>query len=53
MRTLGWVDWDFFSILAFLNHYSRNEPGEKFFLNLALFSCANPYGVTYEGVAPI
>jgi hypothetical protein len=44
---------DFFSILAFLNHYSRNEPGKKFFPNLALLSHANPYGVTYEGVMPI
>jgi hypothetical protein len=43
---------DFFLFWPFLNHYSRNEPG-NFFPNLALLSHANPYGVTYEGVMPI
>jgi hypothetical protein len=44
---------DFFLFWPFMNHYSRNEPVEKFFPNLALLSRANPYGATYEGVAPI
>jgi hypothetical protein len=30
------------------NHYSINEPGETFFLNLALFSHASLSDVTYK-----
>jgi hypothetical protein len=44
---------DFFSILAFFNHISRNEPGQNFFLNLALLSRVMCTGATYEGVAPV
>jgi hypothetical protein len=44
---------EFFSILAFFNHYSRNEPAKVFFPNLALLSHVNPSGVTYEVVAPV
>jgi hypothetical protein len=44
---------DFFSLLAFFNHYSRNEPGETFFSNLALLSLANQSGATYEVVTPV
>jgi hypothetical protein len=35
------------------NYYSKNEPDETFFSNLALLSHVNPSGVTYEGVIPI
>jgi hypothetical protein len=41
------------AILAFFNYYSRNEPSETFFQNMALLSHANPSGVTYEVVVPI
>jgi hypothetical protein len=44
---------NFFSMLAFFNHYSRNEPGEMFFPNLALLSRANPSSATYKGVTPV
>jgi hypothetical protein len=44
---------EFFSMLAFFNHYSRNEPGEMFFPNLALLSRANPSSATYKGVTPV
>jgi hypothetical protein len=43
---------EFFSILAFFNHYSRNEPAKVFFPNLALLSHVNPSGATYI-VAPV
>jgi hypothetical protein len=39
---------NFFCILAFFNQNSRNEPGENFFFNLALFSHANHTNATYE-----
>jgi hypothetical protein len=41
------------AILAFFNYYSRNEPNETFFQNMALLSRANQSGVTYEVVVPI
>jgi hypothetical protein len=41
----------FFPILVFF--LIEMNPAKSFFLNLALLSCANPYDVTYEGVAPI
>jgi hypothetical protein len=44
---------EFLSILAFFNHYSRNEPNETFFSNLALLSRVNPSSVTYKGVVPV
>jgi hypothetical protein len=43
---------EFFSILAFFNHISRNEPGKNFFPDLALSSRTIPIGVTNEGVTP-
>jgi hypothetical protein len=30
LKILG-CGWNFFSILTFLNHYSRNEPAKSFF----------------------
>jgi hypothetical protein len=36
--TLNTIPGFIFSILAFFNKYSRNEPGQKFFPNLALLS---------------
>jgi hypothetical protein len=43
----------FFFYFGLFNHYSRNEPRETFFPNLALLSHANPFGATYEGVTPV
>jgi hypothetical protein len=45
-------DTIFFSILAFLNQYSRNEP-DQFFLKSGLFSHVRPSDVTYEVVTPV
>jgi hypothetical protein len=50
---LGVQSTIFFLFWPFCNHYSRNEPDEIFFPNLALLSRANPSGVTDEGVMPI
>jgi hypothetical protein len=41
----------FLKKLTLFNQYSRNQLGQIFFQELALFSCTTPSGVTYEEVA--
>jgi hypothetical protein len=44
---------EIFFYFDIFNQYSTNEPSQQFSPNLALLSCANASGMTYEGATPM